>query len=260
MLRFRTSSSSSIPLAAFIALSILLLALPGVARAVPVAPGESVFVNFEGEFTPTGTLEQDETRDIALTYTAPSGYTFDPEGLQATTTLDGTFRQRVFRDPATNRLAFVYTVLLDRPDLESIDLIASSFLNFTTDVDGDLGSSSGAIAVTRSADGATLTATQDQGLAEDGGTFAVLTDAENFNASGTLGIEAGAEFATYDETGSSTGATGIVSEAFALDAIFQPATQIEPPPPPGVIPLPAAVWPGMILLGATAMKLRRRAV
>ena len=254
MLRCRTSISS----VALGALAIVLFAATDAARAVPVAPGESVFVNFEGEFTPTGTLEQDETRPVSLTYAAPTGQTFDAEGAQTTTTIDGTFRQRIFRDPATNRLAFVYTVLLDRPDLESIDLIAASFLNFTTDVDGDLGSSSQAIAVTRSADGATLTATQDQGLAQDGGSFAIFTDAENFNANGTLGVEAGAEFTTYDETGAPLGgATGIVSDAFSLDAVFQPSEQIEPPPP-GVIPLPAALWPGMILLGAVALKVRRR--
>jgi predicted ribosomally synthesized peptide with SipW-like signal peptide len=250
MLRIRTS-----PLLALVTLSIVSLSLPGVARAVPVAPGETVNVSTEGTFTPTGTLEQDESRAVSLTFTAPGGTTFDPDGLQTTTTIDGTFQQQVYRDPATNRLAFVYTVQLDQPDLESIDFVASSFLNFATDVDGTLGGIQG-FAVTRSADGATLSATRDQGLAGSGGTFAVFTDAEHFNASGTLGLEATHDFGTYDETGAPLGATGVVSDAFALDGIFQPATQIEPPPP-GVIPLPAAVWPGMILLGAVAMKVRR---
>jgi hypothetical protein len=253
MRRSRTS-----PFVAFVTLSIVLLSLPGVARAVPVAPGETVNVSTEGTFTPTGTLEQDESRAVSLTFTAPPGTTFDPEGLQATTTIDGTFQQQVYRDPATNRLAFVYTVQLDQPDLESIRLAAASFLDFATDVDGTLGGIQG-FAVTRAADGATLTATRDQGLAGSGGAFAVFTDAESFNANGTLGLAATNEFGTYDETGALIGATGVVSDPFALDAIFQPVTQIDPPPP-GVIPLPAAVWPGMILLGATAMKLRRRAV
>jgi predicted ribosomally synthesized peptide with SipW-like signal peptide len=256
MLRFRTSPF--VAFVAFVTLSIVLSSLPGVARAVPVAPGEAVNVSTEGTFTPTGTLEQEESRAVSLTFTAPGSTTFDPEGLQTTATIDGTFQQQVFRDPATNRLAFVYTVQLDQPDLESIDYVASSFLNFTTDIDGTLGGIQG-FAVTRSADGATLTATRDQGLAGSGGTFAVFTDAENFNASGTLGLEATNEFATYDASGSLIGATGVVSDAFTLDAVFQPETQIDPPPP-GVIPLPAAVWPGMILLGATAMKLRRRVV
>ena len=51
MLRSRTS-----PFIAFVTLSIVLLSLPGVARAVPVAPGGTVSVPFEGDFTPTGTL------------------------------------------------------------------------------------------------------------------------------------------------------------------------------------------------------------
>jgi hypothetical protein len=247
---------------ALVALSIVLLTFPDRAAADPVAPGETVNPTFDGPIAPVGTLEEDESRAVSLTFTAPAGSTFDPEGLQTTTTADGTFRQRVFRDPATNRLAFVYSVELDEPGLESIDMIASSFLAFTTDVEGDLGGGeSGTLTVTRSADGATLTATADQGLAGSGGTFAIFTDAESYNANGTFGIEAGNEFATYDESGALIGATGVVSDPFSLDSIFQPVAQIEPPPPPpgGVIPLPAALWPGMILLGAVAMKVRRPA-
>ncbi len=244
---------------ALVALSFVLVNFTA-AHAVPVAPGETVNPVVEGPFAPSGSLAEDESRNVSLTFTAPTGSTFDAEGLLATTTVDGTFRQRVFRDPATNRLSFVYTVALDRSDLESIDLAASSFLNFTTDVETDLGGGTGAPTVTRSADGATLTATQDQGLAGGGGTFAIFTDAESHDANGAFGIEAGAEFTTYDATGTLIGATGVVSDAFTLDAIFQPAAQVEPPPP-GVIPLPAAAWPGVMMLGAmgvAGLKKRRR--
>jgi len=266
MTRSRTSSSSSSSsssslsaLAAFVALSIVLLALPAVARAVPVAPGETVTPPFEEPFEPLGTLEQDESRPVSLTFTAPAGQTFDADGLQTTLAMDGTFRQRIYRDPATNRLTFVYGVELDASGLESLDLSASSFTGFTTDVTGDLATAEAPLyTFARSADGAAVTATRDQGLAGTGSTFAIFTDAEHFDAQGVAGIEAGNEFIVY-ENGSSAGGAGIVSDAFSLDAIFQPITEIEPPPP-GVIPLPAAVWPGMILLGAAAMKVWRRAV
>ena len=254
MLRSRTS-----PFVALVALSIVLLSLPNITRAVPVAPGETVTPPFAGPFAPTGTLQEDESRAVSLTFTAPSGTTFDAEGLQPTTTMDGSFRQQIYRDPASNRLTFVYSVQFEGASLESLDLSAASFLGFTTDVEGDLGAGeAGLFTFTRSADGATVTATRDQGLAGSGTTFAIFTDAENFDANGTAGIEAGNEFVTY-ENGQVSGGAGVVSEPFSLDAIFQPVTQIEPPPP-GVIPLPAAVWPGMLLLGAAAMKVRRQMV
>ncbi|MEA2709184.1 MAG: hypothetical protein QOF78_1785, partial [Phycisphaerales bacterium] len=179
---------------------------------------------------------------------------FDAEGNVTSRTQAATFNQRVVRDSTSDELVFVYSLTIPDADgpVESMQISASSFTDFTTDLQGDFGGSQ-AMQASRTADGATISGSVADGVAGQGGSFLSFTDADSFNADGSVVLRISNEFETFDAQGSSFGATGVVADLLTLSGTFQPFADA---PPPNAIPLPAAVWPGAILLGAVGAKLR----
>jgi hypothetical protein len=219
-------------------------------RAAPVPVGGSASFPFNGGggfVPPAGDLVDSETRTLDLTYTAPAGMTFDPAEVTTTT---ATLTQEVRRDTATGQLSFIYKI--DQPDnvrtgAEGAMATYISFGAFSTDVVGD--PKSGTLTVSRSADGASLLANGDSmGLGRPP-TFAVTTDATNFDKNGSLTLELTDEFAFVDQIPAISSATAMAT----FDSIFEPAAEGPPPPPPPTgIPLPASFWSGLVLLGSCA--------
>jgi hypothetical protein len=246
-------------LAAIAAIAIVLSC--GLLRAASVPVGGSVtFDSNSPQFVPpTGDLVDSETRTLDLTYTPLNGDTFAP-GQDTTASI--TFVQEVRRDPSTGQLTFLYQMNdAAGPGNENIGkegALASytSFGNFSTDVTGDF--KAGRLIVSRSADGATLTADGDKMGLGNPPIFAVATDATNFDKNGSLTVTLADEFLVTvpGEPGGATQGAGTATATF--DSIFEPAA--EGPPPPTGIPLPAGAWSGVVVLGCAAAygKLRQR--
>ena len=74
-----------------------------------------------------------------------------------------------------------------------------------------------------------------------------------FNNSGTL---TAGEYTLTADSGVSGGTNS--TEILASFSLEFTATAAGEPPPPGVIPLPAAVWPGVMMLGGLGVALRKR--
>jgi hypothetical protein len=222
------------------------------ASAKPVTPGSTVTFDGTDPFVaPTGDVLGTDTRTVTLTYD-PGTNTFEPgeDG-----THDVTFTSQVLRDPATQRLTFVYRLEKAEQTPGSLAAEAGTFTSgafgaFATDVTfGDGGSWT----VNRAIDGSTLTGTspgQGQGTLPY---FVVATDATEFDTNGTMTGVFADEFGVLDNEGFPTSAG--LSAPFALTDTFQPITGGGT-----AIPLPAGVWGGLVMLavaGGALMKVRR---
>jgi hypothetical protein len=227
------------------------LALGGAAvQAAPVDPGGSVSVTGDTFVAPTGDLVDSSTQTVTLSYI------LDPTTEPVATDFNVTFTSQVLRDPATNRLTFVYG-LEETPDTlpdllnEQLSLSFSSFTGFTTDV-----TANGAFDVNRSADGGTIQATNAAGTELALPTIAIATDATNYNSGGAIDGSVGGDL-IVGEAGPIN-----INTPFSIAGTFQPAQDDIEPPPPGVIPLPAGVWLGLVALGGggIAKRFRRKLV
>jgi len=228
------------------------LALGGIAgdvQAVPVDPGGSVSVTGDAFVAPTGDVVDSSTQTVTLSYI------LDPTLPEPVATdFNVTFTSQVLRDPATNRLTFVYG-LEETPDTlpdllnEQLSLSFSSFTGFSTDV-----TANGALDVNRSADGGTIQATNTAGTELALPTVVIATDATNYNNGGSIDGTVGGD---QIDTG---GGPVNINVPFAIADTFQPAQDDVEPPPPGVIPLPAGVWFGLVALtgGGIAKRFRRK--
>jgi hypothetical protein len=218
-------------------------------QAVPVDPGGAVSVTGDTFVAPTGDLVDSGTQTVTLSYildpTVP-----DP----VATDFNVTFNSQVLRDPATNRLTFVYG-MEETPDTlpdllnEALSLSFSSFTGFATDVTAD-----GAFDVTRGADGSTIQFTNASGTELDLPTIAIATDATDYNSNGAIEGSVGGDLIVGE------GGPININTPFSVAGTFQPAQDDVEPPPPGVIPLPAGVWFGLVALagGGVAKRFRRK--
>ena len=237
-------------LAASVAVGCLAIGgLAGDAQAVNVDPGGSVTVTGDTFVAPTGDVVDSATQNVVLSYV------LDPTVPEPVATdFNVTFTSQVLRDPATNRLTFVYG-LEETPDTlpdllnEQLSLSLSSFTGFATDVSAD-----GSFDVNRSADGGSIQFTNTAGTELDLPTIVIATDATNYNSSGAIDGTVGG-----DQIDTGGGPTNL-SVPFSISGTFQPADDDVEPPPPGVIPLPAGVWLGLVALagGGVAKRYRRK--
>jgi hypothetical protein len=226
----------------------------GDVQAAPVDPGGSVSVTGDTFVAPTGDVVDSSSQTVTLSYI------LDPVAPEPVATdFNITFNSQVLRDPATNRLTFVYG-LEETPDTlpellnEQLSLSFTNFTGFTTDV-----TANGSLDVNRSADGGTIQATSTSGAEVILPTIVIATDATAYNANGSMEGTVVGDLLVTD------GGPININTPFALSGTFQPAQDdVEPPPPPppppGVIPLPAGVWFGLVALagGGAAKRYRRK--
>src|SRR5688500_18619451 len=220
--------------------------------AASVTPGETINDPSDDTPTPVGELIDEDVREVTFQLVAPEGYGFQ----NVSTSADITFTSGVYRDPATQRLSFVYSWDFDIDSFlpEGGTMSVRSFTNFTTDVTGDLKPDG---TINRSADGSTITGTAAQGLGVGPvRTLIVATNATEYDQGGNLQAE-GLDFLGLVNLETQEIEDQFVSAQVSLAGTFQPITDSVNP----VIPLPAGVWGGMIMLGGAAgvaRRLRRR--
>jgi len=243
---------------AFTALSLSFVLLCGTnLHATPVAPGGSATFDFNSPafVAPTGDLLASDSRTLTLNYTPPTGLTFDPG---QPTSKDVTFTSEVRRDPVSGVLSFLYQldpVSQGHTGAEGATATYTSFGTFSTDITGD--AKGNTLTVTRSADGATLTANGgSQGIGSVP-TFAVATDAKDFDKNGSMTLELIDEFSFTDHGNDNAIASTTIT------GTLEPITAAPPPPQTG-IPLPPAAWTGLAMLallaGATKLGMLRRGI
>jgi hypothetical protein len=217
--------------------------------AALVNPGQTIPTNPQDTINPSGDLLEEDVRQVAFDYTAPEGFDFAPV---ETPTRQATFRSQVYRDPVTQRLSFVYR-WEDVPlffGREGASLDVSSFAGFSTDVTAEVGGGDGSI--TRSADGSTIQAsTPGAGL----GTLPsvlVITDATEYDSNGSVSGSVGDEFNVFEISDPENQSVRLAIAELTLNNTFQPITDGGT-----VIPLPAGVWAGLVMLGGAAGVARR---
>jgi len=175
------------------------VAIAPAAGAIEVAPGDGLRVE-ESRVLPTGTKVAEKTIPFTLEFAEPGD-----EGGFSDLDADGTLTTSVYRNPDTGRLSFVYDVFVEETRYSSADpnlfreptqegsrLGVSDFAGFRTDVAGDFGDR-GTFALTRSAEGSTLTGHEGEGLG-NAPLLIVHTDAVAFDDTGTARYDAVSEF------------------------------------------------------------------
>jgi hypothetical protein len=226
------------------------------AHAAPVGPGETV-PSPRNEWTddPAADVIAEQTHPFTANYILEAGYSF--VGTKESF-ITGTLRTRVLRESATQRLTFLYD--FDHVSgwgdagMEGGHFRVSSFTGFTTDAMlSQIGRT-----VARSADGSSITY-QFVGEGQLSGlqTYAIATDATEYNADGLADVHFLDEFVTEDAFGNIQTFSLVPAES-SFSGLFQPTTTTEPPPNP--IPLPPAVWTGLFTLATAgaSIKLRHR--
>jgi hypothetical protein len=222
---------------------LLLCALPALAEAAPVAPGETVRTGADDLRPPTGDRLAAVTRDVTISFD-----TAEPP-LQR----EATITSSVWREDGSDGLTFVYEIVVDadaHPQTER--LVLWDFTTRATDVaaaDGD-----GPADVTRSDDGGSLAVDSVADVASAGAITAIVrTNATEFDDSGTA-LYRLTEAVSDGEGGEPLALSGSVS----APGLFQPAGGTVVPPPPAIIPLPPATVGGLATLAAAAWAMRRR--
>ena len=224
---------------------------PLFAPAEFVPPGGSITTNGLSVVPFPGEVIATDTPSVTLNYDLGP---FEPSTIDPTYSFELDFVTEVRRDPATQRLTFIYR--FDDPPgtpglgVEDGRFVVQSFAGFETDV-----STGGEWTVTRSADGATLDADSFGHGIGALPQFVIKTDATAFDSNGSLSGLAVDEFVVFDPT-EQQDRTAALTATFALTGAFQPIADGGG----GVIPLPAGVWLGLIALagGSGVIRLRRR--
>jgi hypothetical protein len=208
-----------------------------------LGPGQSIIVPADEYEPPQGTLLAERSRVITVVYD-PGQYTFAP-GFDPSFDLE--LRSQVLRDATTKRLTFVYAVYQMAPDpaldSERSLLRVSSFAGFAADATGLLATGAGPSVLARSLDGASITI--DELMTGQAGSpiLVVRTDANSFDDQGTGFLLQSTEFTLFD------GDNALITNAHAN----APLSGLYPP----VIPLPAAAWTGLAMLGLMGLMRRR---
>jgi hypothetical protein len=214
---------------------VFLAATAGRVAAAPVAPGDTaIAIDNSGFVAPTGDLLDSSSQTVTLSFVDAT--------VPTPTDVDVTFNSQVLRDPATQRLTFVYSfdsTAATFPTMTNITsaLTLAAFGTFATDVTSDT-----ALNVDRSADGSTLTHTTNAGDAVQLPTIAVATDATAFDNNGSASGAVNGEVASPE-----TGTTPIGAQ-FSISNTFQPLADDGGGGGGGggAIPLPAGVWFGIV--------------
>jgi len=230
------------------ALAISVLSLTRASSAGLVAPGGSISTDGGSFVEPGGTVLLDAMRVVDILFP------LEPVENPVIETVTVTFRSQVIRDPDSQRLTFVYR-LQETPDTlpnlldEKITMVIKSFAGFETDV-----TSSVSLTIERSADGSTINAfTPPPGVAELVlPTIVIATDATEFDALGNIDGTINA-YIPVPPPGASN-----LSTPFSLPGTYQPIASAGGGGGGGAVPLPAAVWTGLMMLGAGAAMAKAR--
>jgi hypothetical protein len=223
-----------------------------VACGALVAPGGSIATDGGSFVEPPGTVLLDAFRVVDILFP------LEPVENPPIETVTVTFRSQVMRDPQTQRLTFVYRLeetpgtlpnLLD----EKFNITIKSFDGFQTDV-----TSSVSLTVQRSADGGEINAfTPPPGVDEiELPTIVIATDATEFNDLGNIDGTISGGIPVPPPAASN------LSTPFSLPGTYQPGGTGAGGGGGGgggaAVPLPGALWTGMIMLGAGGAMLKRR--
>ena len=217
-----------------------------------VGPGETI-VNDSGNLVePAGDVIASDARTVTFTYDpAP----FEPASDELTYDID--FTSRVIRDPATQRLTFVYRFQSEPGGRafaqEDGTFTVQGFNGFSTDVSTDF-----AWSINRSADGVTIDAANFGEGAGGLPYFVIATDATEFDSNGSLSGTARDEFFVFDPA-EQLEALRVLTATFALGDTFQPIADDGNGGGGTPIPLPPAAWTGLAALfgGGAFAKARR---
>jgi hypothetical protein len=224
-------------------------------RAAVVPPGGSFVTDGQDFVAPTGDMVASDTRTVAFDYDLGE-FTQGSDPVH----FERQFTSQVLRDPATQRLTFVYR-FLEVPGerdhgIEGGSFNVQSFLNFTTDVSTD-----GGWTINRSADGSNIAA---ESLGQGNGQipyFVIATDATEFDTNGSLALSAEDEFNVIDPADQSS-LVAVLTANISLTGTFQPIVDGGNGGGGGgggggtAIPLPPAAWTGLLALvvGGAAAK------
>jgi hypothetical protein len=228
-------------------------------HAAIVSPGGSVTTDPATDtIIPTGDLVDEDVRAVTFQYVAPDGFGFVDVDQ---TTVDLTFRSRIYRDPVTQVLSFVYQWegLPNSFGREGTNLAVSSFAGFSTDVTAELGGLEGTI--NRTGDGVLITAfSAGEGLGSLP-SLLVITDATEFDQNGTVHGSVSDEFNVFDLAAPEDQTVRLATATLDLTGTFQPIADDGGGGGGGgggtPIPLPAGVWGGMALLAGGGIAHRR---
>jgi hypothetical protein len=224
-----------------------------IARGALVGPGGSISTDGGSFVEPGGTVLLDAFRVVDILFP------LEPVENPQIETVTVTFRSQVMRDPQTQRLTFVYRLeetpgtlpnLLD----EKFAIAIKSFQGFETDV-----TSSVSFNVERSTDGATIKAsTPPPGVDEiELPIIVIATDATQFDDLGNIEGTISGGIPVPPPAASN------LSTPFSLPGTWEPSGTATGGGGGGggaAIPLPSALWAGMIMLTASGVlsSLRRK--
>jgi hypothetical protein len=245
--------------ASAILLATLALPFTPAARATVVNPGETTSaVNVDGNdyAPPTGDIVAQNSQDFTIDYDL-TGTGFSPSG---PTSFAATLTSSVVRDPATQRLTFVYHWAAGEEGQsfsvgsERNTFAVESFAGFTTDM--SIATAGSNWIVTRSADGATISADSVDVGGSTVPDFFISTDAIAFDANGTFSGTAGTELSVIRDEDQVLTSFSPQSTTFKITGTFQPIADDGSGGGGGggrAIPLPASAWTGLAGLAIAAV-------
>jgi hypothetical protein len=230
-------------------LAAMLFACTPATQGAVVNPGETTSaVNVDGNVyaPPSGDVVAQNTQDFVINYDL-TGTGFSPSG---PTTFDATLTSSVVRDLATGRLTFVYHWEPGQEGQsfgvgsERNTFALESFAGFSTDM--SIATAGSNWVVTRSADGATISADSVDVGGSSVPSFFIVTDATEFDANGTFSGTAGTELSVIRDEDQVLTSFSPQSSLFTITGVFQPIASDGGGGGGGTgIPLPASAWTGM---------------